>query len=39
MSAKKYKHEVKLVGGDDALYSDALGEPPGIAPAATYSRR
>jgi manganese/zinc/iron transport system substrate-binding protein len=27
-------HEVKLVGGDDALYSDALG-PPG-SPGATY---
>ena len=24
---KDYKHDVKLVGGDDALYSDALGEP------------
>ena len=22
----KYKHEVRLIGGDDALYSDALGE-------------
>lgn len=22
-----YKHHVKLIGGDDALYSDALGEP------------
>jgi len=30
----KYKHEVKLVGGDDALYSDALGEPG--SPGATY---
>lgn len=25
--AKKFGHEPKLVGGDDALYSDALGEP------------
>jgi manganese/zinc/iron transport system substrate-binding protein len=31
---KKYKHEVKLVGGDDALYSDALGEPN--SPGGTY---
>ncbi len=30
----KYKHEVRLVGGDDALYSDALGEPG--SPGATY---
>ena len=31
---KDYKHEVKLVGGDDALYSDALGEPG--SPGGTY---
>jgi manganese/zinc/iron transport system substrate-binding protein len=31
---KKYKHEVKLVGGEDALYSDALGPPD--SPGATY---
>ena len=31
---KKYKHEVKLVGGDDALFSDALGEPN--SPGGTY---
>jgi manganese/zinc/iron transport system substrate-binding protein len=24
---KQYKHDVKLVGGDNALFSDALGEP------------
>lgn len=24
---QKFKHDVRLVGGDDALYSDALGEP------------
>ena len=24
---QKFKHKVLLVGGDDALYSDALGEP------------
>lgn len=24
---KKYNHNVKIVGGDDSLYSDALGEP------------
>lgn len=30
----KYKHEVKLVGGDDALYSDALGGPG--SPGETY---
>ena len=24
---QKFKHKVRLVGGDDALYSDALGEP------------
>ncbi|MBA4189063.1 MAG: manganese transporter [Planctomycetaceae bacterium] len=30
----KYKHEVRLIGGDDALYSDALGEPN--SPGATY---
>ncbi|MBA4062275.1 MAG: manganese transporter [Isosphaera sp.] len=31
---KSYGHEVKLVGGDDALYSDALGGPG--SPGATY---
>jgi manganese/zinc/iron transport system substrate-binding protein len=31
---KKYKHEVKLVGREDALYSDALGPPD--SPGATY---
>lgn len=31
---RDHKHEVKLIGGDDALYSDALG-PPG-SPGATY---
>ena len=31
---KDYKYEVKLIGGDDALYSDALGEPG--SPGATY---
>jgi manganese/zinc/iron transport system substrate-binding protein len=30
-----YKHHVKLVGGDNALYSDALGEPG--TPAGTYA--
>jgi manganese/zinc/iron transport system substrate-binding protein len=30
----KYGHEVKLVGGDDALYSDALGGPG--TPGETY---
>lgn len=30
----KYKHEVRLVGGDDALYSDALGAAG--SPGATY---
>ncbi len=30
----KYKHEVKLIGGDNALYSDALGEPNSAG--ATY---
>jgi manganese/zinc/iron transport system substrate-binding protein len=29
-----WKHEVKLVGGDDALYSDALGKP--TEPGGTY---
>ena len=33
--AKKYKHAVKLVGGDDALYSDALGAPG--SPGGTYA--
>lgn len=31
---EKYGFEVRLVGGDDALYSDALGEPG--TPAETY---
>ncbi len=31
---KKRGHTVRLVGGDDALYSDALGEPG--SPGATY---
>jgi manganese/zinc/iron transport system substrate-binding protein len=31
---KQYGHEVKLVGGDDALYSDALGGPG--SPGETY---
>lgn len=31
----KYKHEVKLVGGDDALYSDALGAAG--TPGETYA--
>ncbi len=31
---KKHSHAVRLVGGDDALYSDALGEPD--SPGATY---
>jgi manganese/zinc/iron transport system substrate-binding protein len=31
---RDYKHEVKLIGGDDALYSDALG--PRDAPTGTY---
>jgi manganese/zinc/iron transport system substrate-binding protein len=31
---KKYKHDVKLVGGDEALYSDALGPPD--SPGGTY---
>lgn len=31
---KKHGHSVRLVGGDDALYSDALGEPD--SPGATY---
>jgi manganese/zinc/iron transport system substrate-binding protein len=31
---RKYKHDVKLVGGDDALYSDALGGPG--SPGETY---
>jgi manganese/zinc/iron transport system substrate-binding protein len=30
----KYKHEVRLVGGGDALFSDALGEPG--TPRGTY---
>ena len=30
----KYKHGVRLVGGDDALYSDALGGPG--SPGETY---
>jgi len=32
--AAKYKANVKLIGDDDALYSDALG-PPG-SPGETY---
>lgn len=32
--AEKYKLHVQLIGGDDALYSDALGEPG--SPAGTY---
>jgi manganese/zinc/iron transport system substrate-binding protein len=31
----KYGHTVRLVGGDDALYSDALGAPG--TPGATYA--
>jgi manganese/zinc/iron transport system substrate-binding protein len=31
---KKYKHDVKLVGGEEALYSDALGPPD--SPGGTY---
>ena len=31
---RDYKHTVKLIGGDDALYSDALGEAG--TPGATY---
>lgn len=31
---RDYKHEVKLIGGDSALYSDALGEPG--TPGGTY---
>jgi manganese/zinc/iron transport system substrate-binding protein len=31
---QKYGHTVRLVGGDDALYSDALGDPP--SPGGTY---
>jgi manganese/zinc/iron transport system substrate-binding protein len=30
-----YKHTVRLIGGDDALYSDALGEPGSAG--ATYA--
>ena len=36
-AAKKYKHEVKLVGGDDALYSDALGARRALRRRDTYS--
>jgi manganese/zinc/iron transport system substrate-binding protein len=32
---RDWKHEVKLVGGDDALFSDALGEPG--TPGGTYA--
>ncbi len=32
---KKYQHRVKLIGGDAALYSDALGEQG--SPGATYA--
>jgi manganese/zinc/iron transport system substrate-binding protein len=31
---KQYGHDVRLVGGDDALYSDALGDPG--SPGETY---
>jgi manganese/zinc/iron transport system substrate-binding protein len=31
----KYGHDVRLIGGDDALYSDALGEPG--TPGETYA--
>jgi manganese/zinc/iron transport system substrate-binding protein len=31
---EKYRREVRLVGGEDALYSDALGEPG--TPGETY---
>jgi manganese/zinc/iron transport system substrate-binding protein len=31
---RDHKHTVKLIGGNDALYSDALGEPG--TPGATY---
>jgi manganese/zinc/iron transport system substrate-binding protein len=31
---RDYQYDVKLVGGDNALYSDALGEPG--SPGATY---
>jgi manganese/zinc/iron transport system substrate-binding protein len=31
---EKYQREVRLIGGDDALYSDALGEPG--TPGETY---
>ena len=33
--AKDHKHTVRLIGGDDALYSDALGEPN--SPGGTYA--
>lgn len=32
---RDYKHDVKLIGGDDALYSDALGAPG--TPTGTYA--
>lgn len=32
---RDHRHAVKLVGGDDALFSDALGEPG--TPAGTYA--
>ncbi|MBN9518417.1 zinc ABC transporter substrate-binding protein [bacterium] len=32
---QKYGHTVRLVGGDDALYSDALGAP--TSPGGTYA--
>jgi manganese/zinc/iron transport system substrate-binding protein len=32
---KDHKHTVRLIGGDDALYSDALGEPN--SPGGTYA--
>ena len=31
---KDWRHDVRLVGGDSALYSDALGEPG--TPTGTY---
>jgi ABC-type Zn uptake system ZnuABC Zn-binding protein ZnuA len=31
---RDYQYDVKLVGADNALYSDALGEPG--SPGATY---
>ena len=31
---RDFKHQVTLIGGDDALFSDALGEPG--SPGGTY---